>query len=129
MLKPSLKSIKDKSIIEYIEYLENQLKVYTESTCSQSYLNLKRIVDAGNQQLSTFEIDILTEEGQKKYKLVSKFVSDMQENTEQLEFFKSRMTPLEIASVEGVLIKKTVGQKVGMAEQMALGNKDGSKQQ
>lgn len=125
MERPSLKGLKDKSIVEYIESLENQLKVYNDSPYVASYLNLKRIVDQGNEQMGTIKIDILTDDGQKNYKAISKFALQLQEYGEQMEFFKSKMTSKEVEIVDGLVVKKSLGQKVGVAEQMALKEKDG----
>lgn len=126
MKKPELKNIKDKSVIEYIEYLESQLEKFTKNTYCDSYLSLKKIVDKGNQQISSIEIDILTDDGEKQYKSIAKFAAQLKEYGEQMEYFKSKMNPGEVDAIEGVLIKKTLDKKVGVAEKMALKNKDGS---
>jgi hypothetical protein len=120
MNKPDLSKIKDKSVLEYIAHLESKLNNYEGTIYSSSYLALKKIVDKGNEQIKNIEIDILTDEGEKQYKLVSKFASQLKEYGEQLEFFRSKMTPDEIKEADTVIIKQSLGKKVGLAEQIAL---------
>jgi hypothetical protein len=125
MNKPDLTKCKDKSVLEYIEHLETKLDNFTKNTYCDSYLSLKRIVDKGNQQIATIEIDILTDDGEKQYKSIAKFASQLKEYGEQMEYFKSKMTVQEVDKIDGVVIKKVVDKKVGIAEKMAINNKDG----
>ncbi len=122
MNKPDLSKVKDKSVLEYISQLESKLNKYESSIHSASYLTLKKIVDNGNDQIKNIEFDILTEDGEKQYKLVAKFIKELQEYSDQLDYFKSKMSPTEIekADSEGVLKKNSLGKKVGLAEQIAL---------
>lgn len=122
MNKPDLSKIKDKSVLEYISHLESKLSNYENSVYSTSYVTLKKIVEKGNEQIKNIEIDILTDEGEKQYKFVAKFVSQLKEYSEQLDYFKSKMSPGEVekADSEGVLHKNSIGKKVGLAEQIAL---------
>ncbi len=119
------KNIKDKSVLEYIEHLEAHLEKFTKSIYCESYLSLKKIVDKGNLQIKDIEVDILTDEGEKQYKSIAKFASQLQEYGEQMEFFKSKMSPEELDKIDGVVVKKFLEKKVGVAEKMALNNKDG----
>lgn len=122
MNKPDLSKVKDKSVLEYIAQLESKLNNYESSVYSASYLTLKKIVDKGNDQIKNIEFDILTEEGEKQYKLVAKFIKELQEYSDQLDSFKSKMSPAEIkqVDVDRVITKQSLGKKVGFAEQIAL---------
>lgn len=101
MKKPELKNIKDKSVIEYIEYLESQLK----TPYADSFLSLKRMVDKGNSQIKNTEIDIFTPDGDAKFKQASKFSSQLKDWFDQMEYFKSKMSPEEIIKVNQVVVK------------------------
>jgi len=102
MTKPNLSKVKDKSVLEYIAYLENQLK----SPYAESYLSLKRMIDKGNSQIKNIEIDIFTPEGEAKFKQASKFSSQLKDWFDQLEYFKSKMSPEEIISINKGIIKE-----------------------
>lgn len=118
MEKPNLKSIKEKSILSYIEYLEDQLKKYTESSYVDSYLSIKRIVDNGNLQISKREIDIFSDEGQKAHKSISNFVSQLKGYEDQMEYFRSKMNPAQ----QRELNAKLKEENLGTAEKIALSN-------
>lgn len=116
MNRPDLSKIKDKGILEYIVFLENQLK----SPYAESFVSLKKMIDKGNAQIKESDIDIFTPEGETKFKQASKFSSQLKDWFEQLDYFKSRMTPDEIKSAEGVIEKASIDKKVGFAEKIAL---------
>ena len=93
MTRPDLKKVKDKPVLDYIEYLENQLK----TPYAESFMSLKRMVDKGNKQLTTFDIDIFTPEGEIQFRQASKFSSQLKTWFEEMDFFKSKMSPEEFA--------------------------------
>jgi hypothetical protein len=102
MERPNLKSCKDKTILSYIEHLENQLK----SPFADSYMAIKKIVDRGNHQLNTTEIDIFDPEHEKKSAMIGKFLDKLESYSKQMEYFKSKMNPDEI---KASLIVKSEG--------------------
>lgn len=99
MERPSLKGLKDKSIIQYIEYLENQLK----SPFADSYMAIKKIVDRGNLQLTTSDIDIFDPEHEKKSAMIGKFLDKLEGYSKQMEYFKSKMSPDEYKKANAVV--------------------------
>ena len=117
MIRP--KTIKDKYCLEYIEYLEAQLKMFTESPNVESYMSIKRIVDAGNKQIAAREIDLFTDEGQKDHKAISKFASQLKEYESQMEFFRGKMNPQQMR----ILNEKMKEDNLGVAERIALHSK------
>lgn len=55
MEKPNLKSLKDKSVIDYIEYLESELSIFKKSPNVESYLTVYNQVSSFNTQLQLGE--------------------------------------------------------------------------
>ena len=116
MEKPSLKSVKDKLILEYIEYLEKQLKIFTESSYVNSYLSIKTIVDTGNKQIAEKVIDIFTPEGQKDHQSITKFGAQLQKYEEQMESFRAKMNPQQQRELDARIKENNLG----TAEKIAL---------
>jgi len=103
MIKPSLKSIKDQSVLAYVEYLENQLK----SPFADSYMAIKKIVDKGNEQIKNTEIDIFKVEDEKKSAMIGKFLDKLESYSKQMDYFKSKMSPEEIK--KSTIVTKSEG--------------------
>lgn len=95
MIRPNLKSVKDKDVISYIEYLENQLK----TPYINSFLSLKSLVDRGNKQLSDTANEQIDFES-KAFAAVSKFISLQKGYYEQMDYFKSKMNPEEVKKTQ-----------------------------
>ena len=117
MIRP--KVIKEKSSLEYIEYLEAQLKMFTESPYADSYLSIKRFVDSGNKQIASKEIDLFTDEGQKDHKSISKFASQLKDLFAQMDFYRAKMNPSEQRRLDERLKESNLG----VAERIALHSK------
>lgn len=113
------KVIKDKSCLEYIEYLESQVKLFTESPYADSYLSIKRFIDSGNKQIGSKEIDLFTDEGQKDHKSISKFAAQLKDLFAQMEFYRAKMNPSEQRKLD----EKIKEDSLGVAERIALQNK------
>lgn len=116
MEKPT--NIKDKNVLAYIDYLEKKLQVYTKSPYVNSYLSLKRMVDRGNLQLeqsADADIDFDSD----KFKAVSKFVSLQKDYLEQMDYYRTKMTPLEQRELD-----EEIRQSAGIAEKVAMKNKN-----
>ncbi len=121
MERPKLTGLKDKSILEYIESLEAQLK----TPYAEAFLSLKKMVDRGNAQVKGAEMDIFSPEGETKFKQAAKFSSQLKDWYSEMEYFKSKMSPEELEMDDGVIAKKSLEKKVGVAEKMALNKQDG----
>lgn len=89
--------IKDKNALAYIDYLENKLRIYTDSPYTPSYISIKKIVDSINFQIQKIDINIESEDSDKQFKNITKFAAQLQDYSEQLDFFKSRMNPDDVA--------------------------------
>lgn len=116
MQKPT--NIKDKNAIAYIQYLEERLAEFTGSPYKDSYLSIKKIVDRGNKQLidaSTKEIDFDSAE----FKAVSNFIKLQKGYLEQMDFFKSKISPEEARKIE----QENQNRSLGLAEKIAIKNK------
>lgn len=98
MVRPNLKGI-NKNVVEYIESLESQLK----SPFYDSYMAIKKIVDRGNLQLTTTEIDIFDPEHEKKSVMIGKFLDKLENYSKQMEYFKSKMNPEELKKASQVV--------------------------
>lgn len=91
MERPSLKNIKDKNVLEYIDHLEGQLK----TPYYDAFMSLKMMVDEGNRQLKSIKFDVFSPDGEAKFKQAAKFSSQLKEWFAQMEYFKSKMNPEE----------------------------------
>lgn len=112
MEKPD--TIKDKSALAYIEYLENKLELFTKSPYTNSYIALKRMVDRGNLQLEQAgneDIDFDSD----KFKAISKFALQQKDFLDQLDYFRSKMTP-----PEQKVLDEQMKQGAGIAEKVAM---------
>lgn len=112
MEKPT--SIKDKNALAYIDFLEEKLSTFTKSPYVNSYLSLKRMVDRGNQQLAESadsEIDFDSD----KFKAISKFVSLQKGYIEQMDYYRTKMLPLDQRELD-----EQLKQNAGIAEKVAL---------
>lgn len=110
-------NIKDKNVLAYIEYLEEQLK----TPYAEAYISLKNVVDKGNEQLKNFEMDIFTPEGEMKFKQALKFSSQLQDFFLQMEYFKSKMSPDEVKK------EKEEREMTPVERQKKIANADSSK--
>lgn len=100
MEKPNLKSVKDKEVLAYIEHLEKLLEKYSNSPYADSYISTKKILDDWNKQLSEHRIDIFNSEDSKKFAMVKTFLKEQKFYTEQIEYYKSKMTASEVKSAD-----------------------------
>ena len=94
--------IKDKEVLAYVEYLEAQLK----SPFAESYMAIKKMVDKGNKQLLTTEIDIFNPEDEKKSAMVGKFIDKLEGYSKQMIYFKSKMNPSEVEASDRIVTKE-----------------------
>ena len=90
------KNIKDKSVHEYIEYLEAQLK----TPYAEAFLSLKKMVDKGNAQVKNADMDIFSPEGETKFKQAAKFSSQLKDWYSEMEYFKSKMSPEDLKKLK-----------------------------
>lgn len=102
MNKPDLSKVKDKSVLEYISQLENQLK----TPYAEAFISLKRMVDNGTVQMKNIVFDVFTPEGETKFKQAAKFTSQLKDWYSEMEYFKSKMSPEEILELKQGVIKE-----------------------
>lgn len=122
MEKPDLKGIKDKKVLAYIDYLETQLSIFTESPYVDSYLSIKKVIDKGNKQIADKDIDLFSDEGQKQYKSIQKFTNELNGLQEQMDIFRGKMNPAQVRELKARMEKDNLG----LAEKMALKNGNGN---
>jgi hypothetical protein len=112
MEKPNLKSVKDKDVIAYIEYLEKMLEKFSNSPYADSYISTKKILDDWNKQLSEHRIDIFNADDAKKFSMVKTFLKEQKFYTEQIEYYKSKMTASEVKSADDrILAEGAIAEK------------------
>lgn len=120
MVRPDLSKIKNKSVresvIAYVDGLEGQFK----SPYYESYLTLKKIVDAGNKQVGDTEFDIFADEGKDKLKKASEFSAKLSKLLSDMDDMRSKMGPKDLENLDVVIEKLSQGVKTGLAEKMAI---------
>ena len=93
MIRP--KVIKDKSCLEYIEYLEAQLK----TPYAEAFLSLKRMVDQGTSQIKDIKFNVFDSDGETTFKQAAKFTSQLKDWYSEMEYFKSKISPEEMVEI------------------------------
>jgi len=112
MEKPNLKSVKDKEVIAYIEHLENLLEKFLNSPYANSYISTKKILDDWNKQLAEHRINIFDNEDVKKFAMVKTVLKEQKFYTEQIEYYKSKMTAAEVKSADDrILAEGSIAEK------------------
>lgn len=113
MEKPT--KIKDKDALAYIEFLENKLRIYTESPYTPSYISIKKIVDGINNQIQKIDINIDSEASEKQFIKITKFATQLDASVKTLDSFKAKMNPkdVEIADAE---VKKLLKKEDGVEQ-------------
>lgn len=111
--------IKDKTILAYVEEIENELKIFKESPYVNSYLALYGQIENWNQQLRDIKINLHGEATEKAFERAHKYFTEQKPYFEQLEYLRKLMTPEQQKELE----EKMKTQKLGMAEQIALNGK------
>lgn len=106
-------NIKDKNALAYIEYLESEVKsleAQLKSPYAESYLAIKKIVDAGNKQIMEEDFDIFDEASEKKSAMIQKFLNKTEDYSKQMEYFKSMMSPADAIKIKKVVKEEGVEQ-------------------
>jgi len=116
MKKPS--GIKDKNALKYIEYLETELKKFTQNPLVESYRATYHFINKINGQIITNQIDIFDEDFKKVYDMLHKFLIDKQSLLQDVEITRKSMTPEQ----EKELQRKLAVDNLPMAEKMAIMN-------
>ena len=106
---------KDKSVNEYIDFLETKLKKFTESPYTDPYVTLKMVVDQGNKKIRSLDIDFMDDGAEKVMASIEKFASKQKIYAEQLEHFRNKMTPADRKDVD-----QQMAENAGLAERIAL---------
>ncbi len=124
-------SIKDKSILSYIEYLEDRLSKYEKSPYVKSYLTvlgqindwndqltIKKVIVEGMGEQTVGKINLFADSSSKEFDRVHKYFTEMKPYFEQLAYLRKLMTteekeevnsnekkPLSEESAENYLVK------------------------
>lgn len=109
--------IKDKNALAYVEFLETQLADIKASPYFDSYEALKKVVDGWNKRIKN--LDVFDTESSDS-KAITKFLSLQKTYLEQLDYFKSKMSPDDRKTIE-----KKMQESAGIAERMALEERNG----
>lgn len=91
MIRPA--SIKDKQAIEYIEYLENELKVYKESPLVDTYFAIQSQIKFWNSQLTDRQIDLFADKDSKEFDRAWKYLLEATDVLKKMDELRKLMTP------------------------------------
>ena len=101
--------IKDKNALAYINYLESKLKIYTDSSYTQTYISIKKIVDSINSQIQKIDINIDSEDSTKIMKKITESAKQLEDYVATLDSLRAKMNPADVeaanAEVKKMLIK------------------------
>lgn len=101
MLRPKLNPTKDKSAIEYIDYLEAQLK----TPYAKAFISLKKITDNVSSQLDKIEFNVDSEDIEKDLKRAGKISSQLKDFYVEMDYYSSKMSPEEIKLANQGVVK------------------------
>jgi len=108
--------IKDEDVLAYIDFLEAELRVFTESPLIQAYLSTLNFLNKIDAQIIEREIDIFAEKSKPQFEMAHKFLTEKQAYLEQLEYLRAAMTPEK----QKQLRKELELDSLPMPERMAL---------
>lgn len=129
-------NIKDKSVLAYIECLEDKLKTYEESPYFDSYITIYNQLKSFNEQLRIGEeqttigengiqittkkgfIDLFAEKEDKSFDRTKWYFEQILELNKTLDSLRKLMTPEQQRDVA----QKKLIENAGMAEKIALHN-------
>lgn len=97
MNKPVLK---EKSAIEYAEYLEGKLKLFQESPLVETYLAIKNQIDFWNMQLTGREIDLFADKDSKEFDRSWKYMLEATDVLKKMDEIRKMMSPDQKASAD-----------------------------
>lgn len=111
-----------KEALPYIEFLESELKKFTESPYSGSFLAISIQQDDFNNQLQTKSIDLFADKESKEFDRAKWYMENILDiSNTRAELYK-KLTPEETKEADSKLseirIKKK--QRIGIAEQLAV---------
>lgn len=101
MERPKLTAIKDKSILEYIEHLEAQLK----TPYAKAYISIKKIADNVGSQLEKLQFNIDSEDIGKDLKKAGQISSQLKDFYVEMDYYSSKMSPDEVKAAEKGITK------------------------
>jgi hypothetical protein len=111
----------DKATLPYIEYLEQELKKYTESTYLTAYLANRKFMDDNCFQIQNNTLDYSAAENKPIWETRHKFLTEIQPYLENDEFLRNKMTPEQQKEAQ----KQAKIDNLGIAEKLALNSKNG----
>lgn len=110
MDKPSQKA-SAKELWEYVEHLEDKLKIYTESPLESSYLALRSKIIEWNDQLMNQPINLFADKDQKEFDRAHKFFSEQKPYFEQLKYLRNEMGPVKTETADRKLKEGSSAEK------------------
>ena len=131
--------IKDKVALQYVEYLEGELKKFTESSYCESYLTIYNQLASFNEQLKIEGeitslndegvsvtkkkgfIDLFAEKDDKSFDRTKWYFENILDLNKTLDELKKLMTPQQQKEIQ----EKIKIEGLGTAEKIALKNKNG----
>jgi len=102
MERPKLTGLKDKSILEYIEHLEAQLK----TPYAKAYISIKKIADNVGSQLEKLQFNIDSEDIGKDLKKAGQISSQLKDFYVEMDYYSSKMSPEEVKAAEKGVVKE-----------------------
>lgn len=103
MKKPELKNLKNKEILDYIEYLENSLQIiFDNKYMLDCYLSVTKKITEWNEQLNGKKIDILDSDNKTVFEMVHKYFTELKYYIELANDIKNKLTPEQKRELEEV---------------------------
>lgn len=113
MEKPT--KIKDKDALAYIAFLEAKLKIYTDSSYTQTYISIKKIVDSINNQIQKLDINIDSEDSTKTMKKVTESAKQLEDYVATLDSLRAKMNPADVEAAN-LEVKKMLTKEDGVEQ-------------
>ena len=103
--KNIFQKVRDKEILDYMTYLEDQVRLINQNNDAKVYVSISRKMDDITKQINELDLDIDIDENgnNRNYKNFKKYddLTDIAESsTKKLDYFKKRTTPEEIEKEE-----------------------------
>ncbi len=127
MEKPNLKSVKDKEVLAYIEYLEKQTAILTTNSRAKTYVALRNQVNSWVEQLTIREakmphpedpnkvidvtlgyVDLFGNKDEKEFDRVWKFMEGADEMEDRLQKMYDKLLPQEKEDVDKIPLGSSV---------------------
>lgn len=89
-----------KDVLPYVEYLEAELKKYTETDYADGYLSLLAFTKNSNEQIRKNKIDLFGDATQKEFDRGHKYLTEMLPYYENMAKLRALMNPEQVKQLD-----------------------------